>query len=163
MSKPGVEKREVFMVGKRVSMRDDDDIERRGQAEKERPAKEAGKVIEAVRVNQDGAMVAGGGSGEARSTPELGSGGGGFQTLVFGANGSQELGGNGVRGIRAVNNTKTLPKKGRRDTGKNITLRIIKTDKEFHIVVGDDALEKGLRELEGMGDLWVRRKVGEGH
>ena len=159
MSKPGVEKREVFMVGKRVSVGDDDDIERRGQAEKERPAKEAGKVIEAVRVNQDGAMVAGGGS-EAHSTPELD---GVIQTLVFGANGSQELGGNGVRGIRVVNNTKTLPKKRRRDTGENITLRIVKTDKEFHIVVGDDALKKGLRELEGMRDLWVGRKVGEGH
>jgi len=29
--------------------------------------------------------------------------------------------------------------------------------------VVDDALEKGLRELEGKGNLWVGRRVGESH
>ena len=59
--KPGVEQREIFRVGKRVGVGNDDDIEGRGQTEKERPAKEAGVVVEAVRVNKDGTMVARGG------------------------------------------------------------------------------------------------------
>jgi hypothetical protein len=89
--------------------------------------------------------------------------GGVLQTLILGANGSQELGSNRVRGVRVVNDTETLPKKGRGDTGKNVTLRIIKTDEKFHVVVSDDAFEKGLRELEDEGGLWVRRKVSESH
>ena len=133
---------------------DDDDMEGRGKAEKERPAEEAGVVVEAVRVDQNGTMVTRGGR-EVHCLLMLG---GISQNLIFGANSSKELNGNGVRGI----DMKTLPKKGGRDTGEN-GFRIVETDKKFHVVMSDDALEKGLRELEGMEDLWVRRRVSEGH
>ena len=48
--------------------------------------------------------------------------GGVLQTLIFGADGSQELGSNRVRGVWVVNDKETLPKKRGRDTGKNGTL-----------------------------------------
>ena len=51
LRKPGVEQREIFRAGERVGVGNDDDIEGRGQTKKERPAEEAGVVVEAVRVN----------------------------------------------------------------------------------------------------------------
>ena len=148
MRKPGVEEREIFRAGKRMRMGDDDDMEGRGEAEKERPAEEAGVVVEAVRVDQNGTMVTRGGR-EVHCLLMLG---GISQNLIFGANSSKELNGNGVRRI----DMETLPKKRGRDAGENVGFRIIETDKKSHVVLSDDALEKGLRELEGMEDLWVR-------
>jgi hypothetical protein len=135
---------------------DDDDMEGRGKAEKEGPAEEAGVVVEAVRVDQDGAVVTRGGGREAHCTLTFD---GVSQFLILGANSSQELVGNGVGGTY----TETLPKKRGRDAGESDTLRIVETDKKFHIVLGDNVLQKGLRELEGMEDLWVGRTVGEGN
>ena len=109
-----------------------------------------------MRVDQDGAVVTRGGGREVHCPLIFG---GVSQTLIFGANSSQELMGRGVGGI----NVETLPKKRGRDAGEINALRIVETDKKFNVELGDDVLQKGLRELEGMEDLWVGRAVSEGN
>ena len=144
------------MIRERVSVSDNNDVERGGKAEEEGPTEGAGRVLEPVRVDEDTFVRARVG-GEIVDEGELV---GVSFIRVLGPDGFEKFL-RKARAVRFADGEDVRLEKGRRDAGQGAALVVIETNEELHVKFFDEVAKQGFWELEGVRNLWVGRLLVE--